>query len=175
MAVGRHIDWRTRTNGAQVEKIFEFYIRTTPEDLWEAITDPAIRAKYNFGVAVISKWQPGARIELRHPLAVAPLLGEGEVLEVDAPRRLVHTFRALWSEQVKAVGPSRVTWAIEPIRDSCRLVLTHDELEDRAHNEIYGGWPMILSGLKTWLESGDVLTTPGSLMYLDPERSSESD
>ncbi len=92
-------------------------------------------------------------------------LGDGEVLEADPPRRLVHTMRALWSDDVKAEGFSRVTWEIERVGDSCRLVLTHDELGDAANPEIYGGWPMILSGLKTWLETGRLLTTPGSLMY----------
>ena len=93
------------------------------------------------------------------------LLGEGENLEVDPPRRLVQSMVALWSEDVKREGASRVTWEIEPVGDSCRLTVTHDELRDGANAELYGGWPMILSGLKTWLETGRPLTTPGSLMY----------
>jgi uncharacterized protein YndB with AHSA1/START domain len=93
------------------------------------------------------------------------LLGDGEVLEVDPPRKLVHTMVALWSDDVKAEGPTRVTWEIEPIEDSCRLVVTHDQLREGANDQLYGGWPMILSGLKTWLETGQLLTTPGSLMY----------
>ncbi len=147
-----------------VEKIFEIYIRTTPDRLWEAITDPGIRSKYNFGAKVSSDWTPGARLEMSHPGAPG-LLGEGEVLEADPPRRLVHTMAALWSEEVKSEGTSRVSWDIEPVGDSCRLTLTHDQLRDGANDEIYGGWPMILSGLKTWLETGELLTTPGSLMY----------
>jgi uncharacterized protein YndB with AHSA1/START domain len=93
------------------------------------------------------------------------VLGDGEVLDVDPPRRLVHTMRALWSDEVKDEGFSRVTWEITEIEDSCRLTVTHDQLREGANNQIYGGWPMILSGLKTWLESGELLTTPGSLMY----------
>jgi uncharacterized protein YndB with AHSA1/START domain len=93
------------------------------------------------------------------------VLGEGEVVEVDPPRRLVHTMVALWSDAVRSEGASRVTWEIEPVADSCRLTVTHDEMREGANNEIYGGWPMILSGLKTWLETGELLTTPGSLMY----------
>jgi uncharacterized protein YndB with AHSA1/START domain len=147
-----------------MEKIFEIYIRTTPERLWEAITDPEIRSKYNFGAGVRSDWTPGARLEMGHP-AAPEMLADGEVLEVDPPRRLVHTMTALWSDDVKREGASRVTWEIEPIADSCRLVVTHDQLRDGANDQIYGGWPMILSGLKTWLESGELLTTPGSLMY----------
>jgi uncharacterized protein YndB with AHSA1/START domain/DNA-binding transcriptional ArsR family regulator len=147
-----------------MEKVFEIYIRTTPERLWEAITDPDVRSKYQFGVRVASDWKPGSGIELTHANAPGPL-GEGQVLEADPPHRLVHSMVALWSDEAKAEGTSRVTWEIEPVGDSCRLTLTHDELREGASEEIYGGWPMILSGLKTWLETGELLTTPGSLMY----------
>jgi uncharacterized protein YndB with AHSA1/START domain len=148
-----------------MEKVLEIYIRTTPERLWEAVTDPEIRAKYNFGAGVTSDWKPGSRLEMGPLNGAGHLLGEGEVLEVDPPRRLVHTMVALWGDDVKSEGTSRVTWEIEPIGDSCRLTLTHDQLRENGNDQIYGGWPMILSGLKTWLETGELLTTPGSLMY----------
>jgi uncharacterized protein YndB with AHSA1/START domain len=147
-----------------MEKVFEIYIKTTPERLWEAITDSEMRRQYNFGVGVTSDWTPGSRYEGVHPMAPAALL-EGENLEVDPPRRLVQSFMALWSEEVKREGTSRVTWEIEPVGDSCRLTVTHDELREDANDEIYGGWPMILSGLKTLVETGETLTTPGSLRY----------
>jgi uncharacterized protein YndB with AHSA1/START domain len=147
-----------------VEKVFEIYIRTTPERLWEAITDAEIRSKYQFGARVESTWTPGSRFEMGHPSG-GQLLGEGENLEIDPPRRLVQSMVALWSDDVKSEGTSRITWEIEPIGDSCRLVVTHDQLREGGNDQIYGGWPMILSGLKTWLETGELLTTPGSLMY----------
>jgi uncharacterized protein YndB with AHSA1/START domain/biotin operon repressor len=147
-----------------MEKVFEIYIRTTPERLWEAITDPEIRSKYNFGARQTSDWTPGSGFVVTAPGADRPL-GEGENLEVDPPRRLVQTMRALWSDDVKNEGTSRVTWDIEQIGDSCRLLVIHDQLREGANQELYGGWPMILSGLKTWLETGELLTTPGSLMY----------
>lgn len=147
-----------------MEQVFEIYIRTTPERLWEAITDEQIRTKFNFGNAIHADWRVGGHYELRNPKAPFAL-GEGEVLEYDPPRRLVQSMTALWSDEVKAEGVSRITWEIEQVEDSCRLTVTHDELREGAHPELYGGWPMILSGLKTWLETGDVLTTPGSLMY----------
>ena len=147
-----------------MQKIYEIYIRTTPERLWEAITDSEIRSKYTFGARVTSDWTPGSRFEMAAPGAPG-LLGEGKILEADPPRRLVQTMVALWSEDVKREGTTKVTWEIEPIGDSCRLVVTHDELRENANDELYGGWPMILSGLKTWLETGELLTTPGSLMY----------
>ena len=151
-----------------MEKVFEVYIKTTPERLWHAITDPEIRAKYNFGARQTSDWTPGSRYEMGAPGAPGPL-GEGENLVVDPPRKLVQTMRALWGEDVIAEGTSRVTWEIEPVGDSCRLVVTHDQLREGANEQLYGGWPMILSGLKTWLETGELLTTPGSLLYVTPE------
>jgi uncharacterized protein YndB with AHSA1/START domain len=152
-----------------MEKVFEIYVKTTAERLWAAITDPELRAKYNFGASVASDWLPGSTLTMSARGGTL-LLGDGEVLQADPPRRLVHTMRARWSEDVEREGVSRVTWEIEPIADSCRLTLTHDELREGAHEELYGGWPMILSGLKTLLETGETLTTPGSLAYADEAR-----
>src|SRR5438128_2330552 len=154
----------------RMEKVFEIYIKTTPERLWQAITDVEMRSKYNFGSRLSSDWTPGSRYEMGHPAAPG-LLGEGVNLEVDPPRRLVQSMVALWSEDVKNEGTSRVTWEIEPVGDSCRLTVTHDELREGANDELYGGWPMILSGLKTFLETGELLTTPGSLIYATPPAS----
>jgi uncharacterized protein YndB with AHSA1/START domain len=147
-----------------MEKVFEIYIKTTPERLWDAITSPELRRRYNFGVGVESDWSTGSEYRSVHPQA-GIAIAEGENLEVDAPRRLVQSFNALWSDDVKNEGTSRVTWEIEQVEDSCRLTVTHDQLREGAHDEVYGGWPMILSGLKTLLETGEDLTTPGSLMY----------
>ena len=149
--------------GKTMEKVFEIYIKTTPERLWKAITDSEMRAKYSFGLSVKSNWQAGSPYEGQSPTAA--LIIEGENLEVDPPRRLVQSFRALWSEDVKREGTSKVTWQIEPVGDSCRLLVIHSELREDANPELYGGWMMILSGLKTLLETGQSLTTPGSLRY----------
>jgi uncharacterized protein YndB with AHSA1/START domain len=149
-----------------MEKVFEIYIKTTPERLWEAITDEEMRRRYSFGVGVVSDWIPGSRYVAVHAAAPTPICA-GENLVVDPPRRLVQSFTALWSEDVKAEGTSRVTWEIEPVGDSCRLTVTHDQLREGAHGEVYGGWPQILSGLKTLLETGESLTTPGSLLYAE--------
>jgi uncharacterized protein YndB with AHSA1/START domain len=155
-------DLKRRLEEKTMEKVFEIYIKTTPERLWEAITDAESRRKYNFGVGVSSDWLPGSHYEA----AAGPIpIAEGENLQVDPPRRLVQSFNALWGEDVRAEGTSRVTWEIEAIEDSCRLTVTHDQLRGGANEELYGGWPMILSGLKTLLETGETLTTPGSLRY----------
>jgi uncharacterized protein YndB with AHSA1/START domain/DNA-binding transcriptional ArsR family regulator len=142
--------------------VFEIYIKTTPERLWEAITDPKLRAKYSFGVETHSDWTPGSEYKAGVPGVVD--IATGENVEVDPPR-LVQTFTALWSDEVKAAGASRITWEIIPVGDSCQLTVIHDRLAEDANPELYGGWPMILSGLKTLLETGELLTTPGSLRY----------
>jgi uncharacterized protein YndB with AHSA1/START domain len=145
-----------------MEKVYELYIKTTPERLWEAITNPEMRCQYTFGLIVTSDWGPGSRYQ---GMGQDRLVLEGENLDVDPPRRLVQSFRALWDEGVMSEGTSRVTWEIEPVGDSCRLVVTHDCLRDDANPQLYGGWPMVLSGLKTLLETGQTLTTPGSLRW----------
>jgi hypothetical protein len=80
-----------------MEKVFEIYIRTTPERLWKAITDPEIRAKYHFGSRIESDFTPGSRFAMVHPAADGPL-GEGENLEVDPPRRPGRSSRAAASD-----------------------------------------------------------------------------
>ncbi|HET8565688.1 MAG TPA: SRPBCC family protein [Solirubrobacterales bacterium] len=143
--------------------VFEIYVKTTPERLWEAITSEQMRKRYSFGVGTVSDWTEGSQYKSEVPGVID--IASGENLEVDPPRRLVQSFNALWSDQVKGEGTSRVTWEIEPVGSSCRLRVIHDQLGEEANNELYGGWPMILSGLKTLLETGEDLDTPGSLRY----------
>ncbi len=157
-------DLKHQLEDRTMEKVYEIYIKTTPERLWQAITNPEMRAKYNFGASIESDWKPGSRFRMGARDGSVQL-GEGENLEVDPPRRLVQTMVALWGEDVKSEGPSRITWEIEPVGDSCRLTVTHDQLREGANPQLYGGWPMLLSGLKTLLETGELLTTPGSLRY----------
>ena len=147
-----------------MEKVFEIYIRTTPERLWHAITDPEIRRKFQFGNHVTSDWTPGSRFEMTNPGA----------------RRAARRGREPRSRPAAATGADdgcAVGRRREERRNLAghvgdragrRLVpppVTHDQLREGANDQLYGGWPMILSGLKTWLETGELLTTPGSLMY----------
>jgi uncharacterized protein YndB with AHSA1/START domain/DNA-binding transcriptional ArsR family regulator len=146
--------------------VFEVFIKTTPERLWEAITDPEQRKRYSFGVETHSDWTPGSDYKASVPGVVD--IAAGKNIEVRPPRLLVQTFDALWSDDVRAQGTTRVTWEIAPVGTSCRLTVIHDQLPADANAELYGGWPMILSGLKTLLETGEHLDTPGSLMYAEP-------
>ena len=143
-----------------------------PRDLvWAAITQPRHVARWWGGPGFSN---PVCEMDVRKGGAWTHVMRfpDGHELhmdfvfvEVDPPRRLVQSFRALWGEDVKSEGTSRITWEISPVGDSCLLKVTHDQLRQDANDQLYGGWPMILSGLKTWLETGTVLTTPGSLMY----------
>lgn len=160
----KRVSWADGTapvaNGTAV---FEVFIKTTPERLWSAITDPEQRAKYSFGAQAISDWSTGSSYRLEVPGAID--IAAGTNVEVVPPRLLVQTFAALWNDEVRAAGPTRVTWEIEPVGSSCRLTVIHDQLPPNASSQLYGGWPMILSGLKTLLETGEQLDTPGSLLH----------
>jgi len=136
--------------------VFEVYIRTTPERLWQAITDPAVTEAYYFNSRIESDWTPGSPYTMRKPDGELSL--DGEILELDPPRKLVQSFNMRWLPDV-ADPPSRVTWEITPMGDICRLSLTHDGFasESRTFSEVGGGWPLILSSLKSLLETGHAL------------------
>jgi uncharacterized protein YndB with AHSA1/START domain/DNA-binding transcriptional ArsR family regulator len=165
--VSKLTDIKYRLENTTMVKVFEIYIKTTPERLWKAITDTEMRRKYTFGAVVTSDWTTGSRYQ---GVGMGTPIFEGENLEVVPPRRLVQSFQALWGEDVKSEGTSRVTWEIEPIGDSCLLKVTHDQLHEDANNQLYGGWPMVLSGIKTLLETGEMLTTPGSRRWMESEK-----
>ncbi|MDQ3937755.1 MAG: SRPBCC domain-containing protein, partial [Chloroflexota bacterium] len=82
---------------------------------------------------------------------------EGEIVEIEPPHRLVHTFHVIHHPDAARDRPSRVTWEITPMGDACRLRLTHDEMDEATQRYVEGGWELILSGLKTLLETGQPL------------------
>jgi uncharacterized protein YndB with AHSA1/START domain/DNA-binding transcriptional ArsR family regulator len=133
----------------------ETYIRTTPERLWQALTDPKDTANYYFSSAVASDWKPGAKIIYTWPDGKAMV--SGEVLEIDRPRKLVTTFIPHFGGPTPA--PTRVTYVLEPMGDLVRLVLTHEGLTE-ADAGIRTGWVKIFNQLKTWLETGKALNIP---------------
>jgi uncharacterized protein YndB with AHSA1/START domain len=154
---------KARLEDEKMRKEFEIYIKTTPEKLWEAITNPDLRQKYQFGLRIESDFTEGSAYTGG---GNGQVIFDGKNLEVSPPYRLVQSLNARWSDEAAAAGTSRVTLEITQIEDSCRLVVTHDDLPEGANPRLYGGWPMVLSGLKTLLESGETLTTPGSIQYM---------
>lgn len=129
----------------------ELYIRTTPAELWEAITDPERTRLYWYDALNRSTWTPGA--PWTSESEDGELWLDGEILDVEPPHRLVHTFHIADS----AEPPSKVTWQITPMGDACRLYVTHAGLGPEALHYVTGGWEFILSGLKTLLETGHPL------------------
>jgi uncharacterized protein YndB with AHSA1/START domain/DNA-binding transcriptional ArsR family regulator len=150
---------RTTLTGTPPAHVFATHVRATPEAIWRAITESEFTLRYYYASTVESDWRPGSPYVYRidgHPQI------EGEVLEADPPRRLVMTFHATWDEKVAADAPSRHTWEIEEMAPGvCRVTVTHDQLEGRdatAESVLAAdGWPFILSGLKTLLETGEPL------------------
>ena len=137
--------------------VYEVYIQTSPEKLWQAITDPVFTRRYYYATAVDSTWEPGAALTYRHDdgrIAV-----EGTVVEADPPRRLVQTFHFPEAPGAPAERPSRVTWEITPMGKSCLLTLVHDDFdgETKTYQSVEHGWVSVLSGLKTLLETGSEL------------------
>ena len=133
--------------------VFQIWIKTTPEVLWQAITNPDVTRKYFYGSDVRSDWKKNSRVAryIDGRLAV-----DGRILECDPPRRLVTTFVATYDEKTKVDPPSRVSWEIEPKGELCKLTVVHDgfETETETYRSVSGGWPYILSGLKTVIETG---------------------
>jgi uncharacterized protein YndB with AHSA1/START domain/DNA-binding transcriptional ArsR family regulator len=133
--------------------VYEVYIRATPEEVWRALTDSELTKQYYYENTVESDWMPGSPMTYRNPdgsVAIAC-----EIVEADAPRRLVHTFFFPGTDE----SPSRCTWSIEPRGDATLLTLTHDEFdgETSTYRSVAHGWVPVLSGLKTLLETGKAL------------------
>lgn len=144
------------TETAAPAAVSTIYIRAPAERIWHALVDPALTVLYH-GAAFETDWLPGS--PLRTIRDGQPDV-EGELLEVDPPRRLVHTFRALWTEASRSDPPSRVTWEIEEAAPGvCRVTLVHDQLVQGSATAraVTAGGPRILSGLKTLLETGTAL------------------
>jgi uncharacterized protein YndB with AHSA1/START domain len=135
--------------------VYVSYIRTTPEQLWRALTSQAFIARYWFGAQVDSDWSVGSKLRFMRD---GKLSDSGEVLEADPPRRLSYSFKVEWDEDMARLPHSRVTFELEPVDGLVKLSLVHDRLPDAGLKEkISGGWPKILSGLKTLLETDDAL------------------
>jgi uncharacterized protein YndB with AHSA1/START domain len=163
----------TQMETAVTTQVFRIYIKASPEAIWDAITKPEWTEKYGYRGRAEYDLRPGGAYRvpataemIEMGASPGPIL-EGEVLEADPPRRLVQTWHALWSEDIAAEQPTRVTFDIEEDDFGVtRLTVTHEVegspihaaqvgLGDARMSEGGGGWPMILSSLKTLLETGE--------------------
>jgi uncharacterized protein YndB with AHSA1/START domain/DNA-binding transcriptional ArsR family regulator len=153
----RHLEGEEDMNKPGPKHVYEIYIRTTPEKLWQAIIDPAFTRQYFYEQTVESSWKQGSSYVHHAPDGSVRI--EGKVIEIDPPRRLVHTFSCPAKAETKEDRASRVTWLIEKRGDACKLTLTHDDFdgETATYKSVGDGWNPILSGLKTLLETGKPL------------------
>ena len=143
------------TMTATATQVYSVFIKATPEQIWEAITNPEFTEKYFYA----------SRVELANGRrrAFGPageLWGDEAILEEDPPRRLVHGWRALYDPELAEEATSRVTWEIDQQEGGVsRLTVTHDQLEGapKTAESVAGGWMYVLSGLKTLLETGKPL------------------
>ena len=136
--------------------VYVTYIRASAEQVWHALTDADLTARY-WGHANVSDWQPGSRWEHRRTDGSGTVDGAGRVLEADAPQRLAITFGSPDGEEPPG-GDSVVTFLLEEQGGIVRLTVTHENLADRtALGEISHGWPAVLANLKSLLETGEVL------------------
>jgi uncharacterized protein YndB with AHSA1/START domain len=139
--------------------VYVTYIRATPRQVWDALLKPEFTSRYWFGVTMESGWQPGSPWKMLH--ADGSITDTGEVLEIDPPRRLV----LKWRNELPAMkheGYTRCTFAISAYGDQTRLEVVHEAESDNSKTiaAVSGGWPLVLSGLKTLLETGEALDVP---------------
>jgi uncharacterized protein YndB with AHSA1/START domain len=154
-------------------QIFEVYIKARPEAIWEAITTPEWTARYGYQGPADYDLRPGGPYKVRASqdmlamgMGIPEVVVDGEVIESDPPRRLVHTYRFLFSDANKAEGFTRVTWEIQQNGTFSRLTVTHETggapimagmVASKFSEQGAGGWSWILSDLKSLLETGKTL------------------
>ena len=158
--VGALAELKSNLEGERMDRprhVFQVYIRTNPEQLWQAITDPAFTRRYFFQTRLEGTCRPGESI--RYLLPNDEVAVEGEVLEAEPPKRLVTTWSFRNDPELVEDPPSRVTWEIEPLDGMCKLTLVHDDFvtETRTFESVVSGWPLVLSSLKSLLETGEPL------------------
>ena len=167
----------TETNVRVTTQVYRVYIRATPQAIWDAITTPEWTERFGYGGRAEYDLRPGGAYrgttnEGMRAMGAGEVAVDGEVIEVDPPRRLVQTWRMVMDEEMAAQGFTRLTYDIEESNGGVtKLTVTH-ELDDAPKLAVMlnggmeqmgagGGWPWVLSGLKTLLETGAPLEVHG--------------
>ena len=138
--------------------VYTIYIASTPEQVWQALTSAEFSRKYFFGNAVEVDLKVGGAYVMRTPDGSLHI--SGEVVECDPPRKLTVTFNVNWPELIEKLGPTLVSYEIEPAGDAVRLTMTESHDRPLGDDILSGGrqgWPAILSSLKSLLETGEAL------------------
>lgn len=136
--------------------VYVTYIRATPEALWEALTAPDFMRRYWFGTHIETEWKAGAPWKMVYP--DGRITDSGEVLECEPPRRIVLKWQHELRPELKAEGLARCVIALEPQAGAVKLTITHtiERASSKLIEAVSGGWPRILSNLKSLLETGEV-------------------
>jgi uncharacterized protein YndB with AHSA1/START domain len=136
--------------------VYVTYIRTTPQKLWSALTDAAFMKQYWFGMHCESEWRTGSAWKLLS--SAGEVFDAGEIVEADPPRRLVIRWQHQNKPELKAEGASLCTMELEPTAGAVKLSVTHTIERDASKliTAVSGGWPKILSNLKSLLETGSI-------------------
>jgi uncharacterized protein YndB with AHSA1/START domain len=151
--------------------VFRVHIKATPEAIWEAITSPEWTARYGYRASAEFELRPGGAYRVlandgMKAMGMNDVVVEGQVIESDPPKRLVQTWRMLFDAAQAAEPLTTITWEIEPLPSgSTRLTVIHDVTGAPIHESLItgdvvqggGGWPYILSDLKSLLETGTAL------------------
>jgi uncharacterized protein YndB with AHSA1/START domain len=145
------------TDTAETRFVYVTFIRTTPEDLWAALTNPDTMKQYWFGMHQETDWRAGSPWRL--VFSDGRVADAGEVVEADRPRRIVLKWRNEFRPELNAEGFAYCTMDIEPMGTAVKLTITHaiERLESKLIEAVSGGWPRILSNLKSLLETGEVV------------------
>src|SRR5687767_8491615 len=129
-------------------------VHATPEEIWQALTDPIKTQAYYYGTEILSDWQPGSRWTSE---SGDELYLEGELLEVDAPRRIVQTFHVAIEEPAASDPPSQVTWEVTPLdAATTRVRMIHEGMGEATRDYVDGGWEHIFGGLKRVVEEREL-------------------
>lgn len=133
------------------------YIRTTPDKLWSALTDPQSMRRYWFGMVFDCAWKQGSPWKMDFPDGRA--CDTGEILEIEPQKRMVIKWQNVWNPELKAEGPSRCTIELEPFGEAVKLSITHeiDLPQAKLMTAVSGAWPMIVANLKSLLETGELV------------------
>lgn len=145
------------TNSAPSTFVYVTFIRATPERLWSALTSAECMKEYWFGMHFKADWKTGAPWELVFP--DGRVADTGQIIEFDPPRRLVLKWRNEFRPELKAEGYAQCTMELEPASEAVKLTVTHtmERADSKFIEKVSGGWPRILSNLKSFLETGQVV------------------
>lgn len=138
--------------------IYKSFIRASLDEVWDAITNPKKTSQYFYGTEVESDWEVGSSLNYRYP--DGRLASDGEILAIDPLKRIEFTFRALWDEKLAAEGPAREVWELVESRGIVELTIEIYEIGPLSLEDFAGGFPYIVAGLKTLVETGKPLATP---------------